>query len=198
MIDDETYPLLGDDEVEPAPLPRTEALAQLKDVAERQLALQHELEEAEAAVTRIKAKLADVAERELPDLMLDAGVPFFGLVGGGRVDVETSYHASVPVGAPEPQRQKAFAWLEKHGYGPIIKWDVTVQFGLNEAVLAKKFIAYVREKLTNQKISDRQQVNHQTLSKIVEERVIKTQEIPMDLLGVHVRRAAKITLPRSR
>ena len=181
-----------DEDVPEAPLPSVGELTDLAAMAQRQLDAMEKVTLAQAALNNAEKELK-LAEETLATAMTTAGVSFFGLPNGGRVDVEYQVHAAVPVDAPPVLRQRAFAWLTSIGAEPLIKHDVAIQFDKGEASLAVKLVESLKKHFKDHKITDREQVHWATLSKLVKGRLLRGLEVPMDLLGVSAKNVAVIS-----
>lgn len=207
---DETWPsnsgepLLGDDvvDVEAAPPPTDAGLAQVRDLALRQVVLIRE-------VNRITVELAVATEAlrlnqevDLPTLMDQLGLTDFGLAGGHSVSVTEKVDASVPVKEVE-RTAEAHRWLEEHGHGALIKRRITIMFDRSDEAWAKKFLADCAKRKRPLLMEIKRWVEPQTLSAFVREQLkgAKTEGLdpevvaPTATLGVFKRKYGLVKGP---
>lgn len=130
---DELQDLLAeyaDPEGEFAEQASTGSLENIAALANQQLELEGQIESAKLAVQVLVEKHRGISQDALPEAMQAVGMEKFTLADGSEIelkkDVETSFVASAR------DDGTAFAWLEKHGHGGIIKHAVTCAFGRDE------------------------------------------------------------------
>lgn len=184
----------SDVDVESAPGPSDEALTRVADLTSLLLERKEQLERAEAALKDAQAALKQVEEVDLPRALLDVGLIEYKTTDGARVELKTSYHASIP----KERQGEAFAWLDDNGYGAMIKHDVTVQFGRADGNRAARCFDLLREEFPDNKVVDREHVAPQTLSAFVKEQMADGRDVPLDLLGVFTRRYASVKLAKKK
>lgn len=193
---------MTDTDFEEAPAPDDKSLKRVSALATRQLQLEREIEEAEAALAAKVAAHRAVSETDLPAAMAEVGLRSFVLSNSATIKIATVYQANVPTAdrVKDPEKRAAllakrtawFSWLRKNGHDAIIKRDVEVQFGKGEAKLAERLVAYVAENFGDQKLVDRETVNTGTLQALVREQIEKHHvEFPPEL-GVQTVRIARI------
>lgn len=178
--------------VEAAPAASDTQLRRVSELAALLILRRSEAEEAERHLKNAKNALAQVEEIDLPTAMLDCGLMAFTDTNGAKIELKTSYHASIP----KDRADEAFAWLTGAGHGSIIKHDVAVQFPRDAAQLAAQCVALLQEKFSAFKITDKEHVAPNTLSALVKEQIGLGADIPLDLLGVFTRRYADVKLPK--
>lgn len=184
-------PLLGDTdvEIEAAPPPSDVALGQVAALAQRVLMLQDAVQEATAALERKQKELSQASDVDLPELMTRLGLTQFRLRDGAAVELVTAYHASIPKArAPE-----AMAWFETNGHGSLVKHEIKVEFAKGEEKFFQKFLRDLKKRKKPVKAAARDYVAPQTLGAFVREQIAAGVSIPMELLGVFVRRYATVT-----
>jgi multidrug efflux pump subunit AcrA (membrane-fusion protein) len=145
---------------------------------------------AEAALKATQDRVRQIEEFRLPELMREAGQTLLKTIDGETVELTETLHASIPaVNLP-----MALKWLMEHNQGSIIKRDIRLQFGKNEDEKADAALALILESgLTPQ---DKQSVHPQTLAAVLREMIAEGVDVPMELLGAHVRSFAKVKPPK--
>lgn len=172
-------------------------LDKIKAAATVAALLRKRKEKLEALLTETNERIDQVELKELPELMDGAGVPSITVEltpeqGGGRykVDAKPYYRANIAVKWEPERREAAFAWLQDHGHGAIVKTQITVTLDVGELEEAQK----LQQELAARglEVDLGKNVNHQTLTAWLKEQVEKTGEIPpLDTLGAFVGRIAK-------
>lgn len=171
-------------------LPTTEELAGLDalitlwDANEQQIAnLTLLLKECNASKTKIETDL-------IPSLMASAGgIEKFALADGRSVTLKDELYASVS----EANRAAAFAWLEAHGHGDVIKDELKFALGKGPmaAAIAEELIADA-EGLGIDTYSRKRGVHPSTLQALLKEQLAEGVEIPKETFGVFQQRRAII------
>lgn len=165
-------------------------LKEITALAERQLDLEHLIEEAEESLKSLKEQHRAVSENDLPEAMEEAGMMEFKLKDGRKVTVNRKYHASIP----KAHQSQAFRWLREHGHDGIIKRDITLKFGKGDDELARKIRDLLSDELGDETvgIADKEHVHHSTLRAFVREQIEAGEDLPMDEFGVFIRTVAEI------
>ncbi len=162
----------------------------------------------EATVAALEQELADAkdalkqtAERDLPNLMDDIGLAEYKLTTGAKVSIKTKIVGAIL----EENRPAAFEWLHRHGFGPIVKRNVEVQFGRGDAMKAGRLLGYLTRWYKDFKISDKEAVHGNTLNawarEITERNTAALQDggkviaVP-DAIKITELRASLVTLPK--
>jgi hypothetical protein len=160
------------------------ALCRLQVTQTRHVAsLKDDLEKAQETLRR-------TSEVDLPEAMMAAGITMEGLSSGAKVELKTSYHPK------ELRNESGLAWLEANGASSLISYDIAMQFGRSQ----EKLVATVMKRIARWKsasafkLSEKKAVNAMRLKGWVNERVKAGADLPFDLLGVHVRRYAEVTI----
>lgn len=195
--EDEMIPLDDDQDVEPAPLPDDAEVRGVAQLAQDMTDLEEEIAELEAILERKRAAHKAIREGSLPLRMAELGMEGFDLIGGSRIEVRELIVANIA----EANRTKAHAWLEGDGSGSIIKRTITVEFGKDEEVWAKKFQRDLDKRKKPLKYAMKEAVNYQTLGKFVRDKLSEArregkdpaQVIPYDLFGIFKLRYAEHT-----
>jgi len=90
----------------------------------------------------------------------------------------------------EDKRQAAHAWLRQHGFGDLIKHQVTASFGAGEDDMAHA-VKHHLEGL-GVAVQDKESVHHSTLRAWARERLEAGDDIPEDLFGLSTGMTTKI------
>ena len=138
------------------------------------------LAELEEEVKKQKAIVLQLEREDVPDLMAELGVKDITLSDGSKVSVVEDCDARIT----DANRSAAFAWLQEHGYGGLIKTFVAVQFNKGEHDAAVETAVFLRNQLEGRDVVVDETVHAGTLKAFVKERLTKGEAIPMDLFGV--------------
>lgn len=164
--------------------------ASVARLAARLSSLEDEVSVLEQALKDKKKEKQRVEEQDLPEAMDAIGMSEFKLTTGEKITVKTFYTASITA----ERKEEAFAWLDDHGHGGIIKTEISVAFGRGDLELARKFEEYCKnfEEASIQPNFE-QSVFWSTLRKFVEEQITAgNDELDRDLFGVYIGRKASV------
>lgn len=161
-----------------------ERITQLARLAVEQAA---EVERLTEQLTAAKTALTRTRQEDLPELMRELGVTSIKLATGQTVTLNEVVHASIPV----PLRWQAFDWLTQHGFGGLIKTELTLEYGRDEREQAIADAAQIRE-MTRHSPIVAETVHPQTLRAFVREQLEAGKPVPFDLFGVTTFSEAKI------
>lgn len=158
-------------------------------------ALAHALVAADRNVELINQQLKDAAEKarmlreeSLPMAMLELGVQSMQLNTGEKVAIKQDVYAAIPVAS----RDDAYAWLEQHGFGGLIKTGLELQFSKGEAERMEAAAKMLRDQGYQPEIE--RGVHAQTLKAFLREQLeAGNAELPLDLFGARPVWTAKIT-----
>lgn len=164
-----------------------DSLAQLTALAERYVAYEVEVEAAENALKEAKARMTALREEDIPALMTELGVNLIKLEDGTKVEVKDEVYC----GISEANKEPAFAWLEEHEFGGIIKTSIALQFGKDELETAMAAFEKIRELGYEAQIA--RSVHASTLKAFVKEQLEKAAELPLELFGARSVKQAKFT-----
>jgi hypothetical protein len=161
-------------------VPNDQALEEIARLAARQEELEDQIVKADEALTKLKAQYNAVAGRDLPDAMSRIGLSELRLKSGARLTVKPYYSAKIPT----DRESQAFAWLDKHGHGGLIKHVISAELGKGDDALAERVTEALNE--VGVKYSDKVSVNPMTLKAFVREQVENGSSLPLDLFGATV------------
>ncbi len=162
-------------------------LSQLTQLAERQAAASALVLDLEAQLNKAREDLRDIAEREVPELMDQIGIDEFKTTSGLKIKIDETIRASIP----KAKAHLAFAWLNANGHGAMIKRVVSVAFGRGEDDKADDLRGRLMDDF---EVDDKSSVHPSTLAAFVREKLSEGEEVPLDLLGVHRQRVAKVVV----
>lgn len=161
-------------------------LAQIAATARNILEAQQAVTEAEEALKTAQNLLRALQENTMPDLMAAAGQEKLTTADGLVVEIKSSVR-----GQPSKDNEKAaFAWLRSKGQGGVIKSEIKADLGK----AAEDKVKAAVDALSSQgiKAGVKEGVHWQTLGALVREMLARGDDVPLDLLGVHVWKLADV------
>lgn len=164
----------------------SDQLAQLAELADKQMKAEAAVEQAEVEL-RIKQKaLRDINERLIPELMDEIGIEEFTTTSGLKITVKEAIRASIT----KERRAEAMKWLREHGYSKLIKHTFTL------APQSPDQAEAMREKLEafGLEYGDSPTVHPSTLGAWVRKRLEEGEDIPLELFGVYRQRVSKVEI----
>ena len=170
------------------------ARARLEGLAQDLLGAEALVVSLEEQVKEAKEALRDVKERRLPDLMDELGSVVFETPDGVVIKIAEAIRGSIPAANAE----QAFAWLEEHGHGALVKRTITVEFGKGEEQWADRFERDCARRKKPLNLARRRGVHPQTLQAFVRGQLEEGVDVPMDTFGVFRQRFAKVKMPKGR
>jgi len=166
-------------------------LERLSVLADAQRRLEHEVMLAELALAAKKVELKVMSETTLPTLMDELDMEEFRTRSGLTIKLDEHLFASIS----KDNQDKAFAWLDKHGFSKLIKRAFVVEFGKGEEKWADKFALDLAKRKKPVNVETKKGVHPQTLKAFVKEQLEKGEDIPTELFGVHRQPYTKVELP---
>lgn len=155
-----------------------------------------EVSDLEARLKAVKAEVLDLKQKTLPDIYDAAGIDNLGLPAEGNLPaydcaLKPYYHANIGAEWPTEQRQAAFAYLEGHEAGDLIKSLYIVAVPRGKLALAKKVAAALAK--LKVEFTTKQDVPWNTLTAWLKEQVEKRNHTPdLDVLGATVGRVVNL------
>lgn len=140
---------------------------------DRVAAAERELEESKEAYRR-------VVQDELPDLMRELGVESLKLEDGVTISIKEDVSASIT----EERRGPAHAWLRDHGFGGLIKTNVTATFSRGMEEEAARLASQIALDM-HVPVDCVERVHPATLKSFIRERMEAGDKLPMELFGIH-------------
>lgn len=164
-----------------------EQMNSVASLAQRQVELEQEIADREAATKDLKKQLYILSTETIPQKMKELGIKGFEMDTGESLIVEDKVTASIS----KKNEQAAHKWLVEHGHGDIIKHTVTTKFQRAEEEKAKAFVKELESKGFTYDV--RQGVHAMTLKAFVKEQLEKGNDLDTELLGVFEYSQTKIT-----
>lgn len=148
------------------------ALAQELILAERAV------KDQETRLSELKEHARVLREESLPMMLLELNVTSFKMDTGQTISCKQDVYASIPAA----RRDEAFAWLDRHGFGGIIKTQVSVQLPKGSQELAEKCILALGNLGVQPELKE--EVHPQTLKAWLREQLEKADnKIDLELFG---------------
>jgi len=160
------------------------------ELAQQQVELQNEIDDAETEVKKLKKKLYTLSTDIIPTRMAALGISGFTMDTGEALEIIDQVTASISAA----KKEKAHKWLVNKGHGDIIKHTVTAKFSKGEEKKAKALTALMEKRDLNYDV--KQAVHAQTLKAFVREQLAKGNDVDMELLGVFEYKLCKIKAPK--
>lgn len=161
-------------------------LAQIAGTARDIIAAQQEVEEADEALKAAKRRLAVLQESTMPELMTEAGQTELTTIDGLKVSIKELVR-----GQPTKENQvAAFAWLRERGQGGVIKSKIEADLGKVPEEKVREAVEALRP--LGIRAGTKEEVHWQTLGSLVREMLARGDDVPLDLLGVHITKQADV------
>lgn len=172
----------------PAPMepPSDTALKQISQLAHDQLAAEATVAKLTEELELAQKMLLAISDEALPNAMTEAHLKSFTLDNGHQITIADE----VAVNISEHLQPKLFAWLEKHGFGGLIKNVVSVPFGKDE----EKAVTELGKVLTKMKMDyvTKKSIHAGTAKAFVKEQLAAKKDVPLELFGAYPYQRAKI------
>lgn len=169
-----------------APAADPKKIARVFDLANKALALQMEIEAAEAALTSLRDRLERLTTIEGPEAMREAKMKEHTFDDGTVLGIKDFLSISIP----SERRPAAYDWLRKNKAGDLIKRELSIQFRMGEDRKADA----LKRQLKKYVPSDTTTVPSSSLTAWARERQAKGLAIPDTLFKVYS--GSKMTLTR--
>lgn len=162
-------------------------LEQLSRASQYQAELEQQIAELDQKKKELNQLHQQVSEETIPDLLNQAGVSELRLADGTKVTVKEDLRVSTT----GKYRDNINAWLQKNGYGDLIKDDVTISFGRGQDSNVQALLDYVQSQL-GQSPARKQYVESASFKSLVKELLSDGEDVPLEDLGVFVQKRAKL------
>lgn len=153
-------------------------LKRITDLAKVLVEQRKRLDEAEAAAKQAKADYLRTEREDLPSLMTEACLAQLKLDTGEVISVVSAVDAAIT----EANREEAMQWLADHGFGGLVKTEVSVRFDRGDYDAAQDLHTELQTRYGDAAI--KQTVHPSTLRAFVNEQLQAGNPLPMDLFGV--------------
>jgi hypothetical protein len=164
----------------------------LESLAEDLFNADRRVTNAETELERAKNAQRELAERVIPEALEELGVESFD-TATLRLEIKETIRA----GLTEANKAAGIAWLIANGHGKIVKHELRIPIGKGSEEFVEAVKNFVKSKNPAVRASDQPSVHSQSLAALVREQLSEGREIPLETLGVHRQRAAKVTVKKS-
>lgn len=176
---------------EDAKKPTEEGLAEVVELAKKQLELEAHLASLAEMVEKASSALKTLSEKTLPEKMNDMGLSEFKLENGYKIVIKKLYFGSIS----ETNAIPAFEWLKKEGHDDIIKNKVQCDFGRGEEEKAAELVKLLQQHEVQ--FESKKFVHPQTLKAFVKEQMAAGKEgFPTDLFGAFTLDKSSVVVPK--
>ncbi len=165
-------------------------MARLSGLAAEQMQAEARVAQLDEDILVANEELRHIKENLLPTLMEEAEVEEFTTRDGVRIEMKEALRGSIS----KAKQAEAFAWLEEHNHGRIIKRQLTIDFGKEEEDWAKKFERDCAQRKKPLNMKRRKMVAPPTLLAFLKGQLEQGVPIPLDMFGVFRQRFAKVTI----
>ena len=175
-------------------LPTTEEMANLAALIDVWQRNKLAIEQHEASLKELNGAVAKLETDLIPSLMASAGgIEKFTLADGTAITLKDELFASVTAA----NQQAAFAWLEEHGHGDVIKDELKLNLGRGELAQQRAVALIVAAEQNGVDDYIRKRAVHPgTLQALLKEQLAEGVEVPKEIFGVYQQRRAVIKLAR--
>lgn len=175
----------------PASSPTPGTLAHLTHLVERAREAAERVASAEEALRVAEEEHRRLVEGMIPEAMKAAGMETFRTRSGLTVEVKPGLQVKQP---PVSQRSAAYAWLEEHGQGGLIKRGVEIAFGAGPTEQERAHALADRLGLDFPgSVRENAEVNSSSLKAYLTRALEAGEAPPLELFGARKVWAAKIT-----
>lgn len=161
-------------------------LAAIRQEAQRQQDAEQAVVELTESLDKAEKHLRHISEVSFPELMEEAQIQTLNTEDGLSIELTEKIRSSIPVDLAS----QAFAWLEEHDFGNIIKRQVILEFGKDEEKKAQEAVKLLKSHGFH--IQIKKTVHPQTLGAFVRDCLANGIAIPTELFGVFRQRLTKI------
>jgi hypothetical protein len=164
-----------------------EQLKTISALAKRMKELTDDVNRCKQALNIAEKKLTQIVNRDLPDAMSAAGLESFKTSDGLNVSIKGDVYASIS----KERRDEAFAWLEEHGFGSIIKKTVECPFSAGQDDAVAALVESLKKQEVDYAVSEGVHTN--TLKALVREQLAAGKDMPFELFGIFQYKEAKLS-----
>lgn len=167
-----------------------DALTNLAKLCKLQIQIEDELDAVAERVKELNARLNQVSGVDIPSILSQRGLSEVRLDDGTKVKIRDEWR----VGTTGKYRSFINNWLEKNGFGGMIRDEVTLRFGKDEGEKVEEFLK-LAEKYTKS-LKRVRAANATSFKSFVKELVEKGEiDVPLRDLGVHIQQMTKLERP---
>lgn len=180
--------LMEQDSVE-QPLPTTDELNRVAQMASVMTTLADDIVAAVEAMKVLKNKYRKVSEEDFPQLMGEIGLVGIDLADGRAIKIESFVASSLA----KKNQLEAYEWCRSHGHGGLLKNVVTVTFGKGQDEAADTLSEELKGREELGQVALTESIHAMTLKSFVKEMITRGDEgeldeaemLPEDLFGVY-------------
>lgn len=170
----------------------SEQLGRIRAMAQALIEAQQEVKRLIEALDAAKEIEKRLEREDLPELMREVGFSAFVLQDGSKVELAEDIACNIT----EDNSQAAMAWLDEHGFGNLIKTQMSVTFNREDRDAALKLAEQFLETAKNEKVEIAplvtEKVHPSTLKSFLKEELAKGSPVPFDLFSIHPYTKVKI------
>lgn len=165
----------------------TISLTEMAELARALVDADKNVEAADISLATAKERARLLREETIPSAMQELGLESLVLDTGQKLKVQQEVYASIPAA----NKLAAYDWLNEHGFGGLIKVEVSTQFAKGDQDKAIDLAQTLRGMGFDPALD--QGVHAQTLKAFLKEQLSKGANIPLELFGARPVWTAKIT-----
>lgn len=158
--------------------PNSDAFGKLHELLQQLQEAENAVDEAELTLKLAKQRKQHLEQEAIPEQMDNMGMEEFTTKDGLFVKVVNKIKASIG-----NRKKPAFEWLISNGHGGIIKRNIIVPFGIDQADEAMQLQTELLENFPDAKQD--MKVEAASLTRFVKEMLEAGVDIPQDVFGVH-------------
>lgn len=167
-------------------IPEDERLGRLANLCKTLQEIVTEIERTEDQLKSLEKLARDYSDHLIPQAMSEIGMNNFTLNDGTRVSSVPFYNVSIN----KENEEKAFYWLDQHGFGDLVKSQVVTNFGRTERADRLAFCQYLQTQQLA--FSAKDTVHPQTLRAWAREQLEKGKALPPELFNTYVGQTTKL------
>ncbi len=170
----------------------TISVNEMSALAAALVSAEHDTDEAEKFLKAIKERERVLREETIPSAMQELGIEKLVLETGETLSLKQEVYAQIPAA----QKPAVFAWLDEHGFGGLVKTELSLEFGREERDEATKLANELRAEGFLPSLS--MNVHSQTLKAFIKEQLATGKEFPLDLFGARAVFEASVKAPKGK
>lgn len=163
-------------------------LLEIAELAEQQLKAAQEVEIAERNLKDKKEQLREISERILPEKMEQLGLQDYTTTSGTHIEVEDKTKGYLTI----ENRNAGFDWMERSGFGPLIKQKLTVLFGKKDFEKAKSLLVELLDR--GFVAGMEREVHWKTMDAFIRNQLAEGNSIPLEIFSVDRKKITSVTL----